>query len=126
MKVTETSESGTTITPGSLKDATCKVQDRRSLRVLVGKPADDSDAKNELVKAKLRPVVGATLTFKFDAGQRLSCSTDAELVKASQFTQVAEQLVSDQWGRMRWSTVFFLRPATRRSRPARRGRPRAR
>jgi len=107
MKVTEASESGTTITL-TLKDATCKVQDpEKSLEFSSSKPADDSDAKNELVKA-LRPVVGATLTFKFDAqGNVLSCSTDAELVKASQFTQVAEQLVSDQWGRMRWSTVFF-------------------
>lgn len=112
MKVTEASESGTTITL-TLKDANCKVQDPdKTWEFNSSKPADDSDKTNELIKS-MRPIVGTSLTFKFDAsGNLVNSASEAELVKVSQFTDMARQLAGEQWARVRWAGVFFPKPGT--------------
>lgn len=110
MKVAEASESGTTINL-TLKDVNCKIQDPgKAMEFNSSKPADDSDAGNELIKT-MRPIVGSALTFKFDAnGNLVSATSQNELVKVSQYTDIARQLVGEQWARVRWTGVFFPKP----------------
>jgi hypothetical protein len=65
------------------------------------------DKENGLLRA-MRPILGSKIVFKFDAkGNMLSCTSSAELVQQSQYTQIADQLVGEQWSRFRWSPVLF-------------------
>lgn len=110
MKVVEASPSGTTIAltlrklKSSLEDPTKK------LAFDSASPPDDSDTKNPLLMS-LRPIVGATVTLKFDQkGALIEVATDAELVKKSQFTEFANQLVGEEWVKFRWAPVLFPKP----------------
>ena len=48
------------------------------------------------------------MTFKFDEqGAVVECASDAELVRQSQFTEFANQLVGEEWAKFRWGPVFY-------------------
>ncbi len=110
MSVVEASESGTTIAL-KLVELKSTLEDSKATLTFDSKSApDDSDSRNPLLKA-LRPIVGSTITLKFDQkGRAVECVTDAELVTQGQFTEFARQLVGEEWAKFRWAPVLFPKP----------------
>lgn len=110
MNVLEASATGTTIGL-TLKKLKSSLQDpMRTLSFDSSAPRTAEDGENPLL-ASLRPIVGVTVTFKFDEkGRVVECTSDAELVRQSQFTAIARQLVGEESASYRWGAVFFPRP----------------
>lgn len=107
MKVVDASAKGVTIGMTLTKLKSSVEDPNRTLKFDSAAAREETDAQNPLIVA-LRPIVGVTVTFKFDEkGAVVECASDAELVRQSQFTEFANQLVGEEWAKFRWGPVFY-------------------